>query len=157
MATTPWFRLPREVQRREQDRTLREWVRREVVPFSRFWRDRIAGVDVTDVESLARVPVATEAELAGAGGPGNPALLLSPTEDQFKANAPRGELIAAARQAGGRGTTGRREAIWHRYKAVHVHEAGVDRLLAIGADRARAIAETTMATVRDRVGFLPRA
>ena len=47
MATTPWFRLPREVQRREQDRTLREWVRREVTPFSRFWRDRIAGIDVT--------------------------------------------------------------------------------------------------------------
>lgn len=136
MATTPWFRLPREVQRREQDRTLREWVRREVTPFSRFWRDRIAGIDVTDVESLARVPVATEADLAGAGGPGNPALLLSPTEDQFKANAPRGELFAAARQAGGRGTTGRREAIWHRYKAVHIHEAGVDRLLAIAYTRA---------------------
>lgn len=35
--------------------------------------------------------------------------------------------------------------------------AELDRLLAIGADRASAIAEHTLATVYDRVGFVPRA
>jgi tryptophanyl-tRNA synthetase len=34
-------------------------------------------------------------------------------------------------------------------------EAELDRLLAVGAERARAIATATMARVRDRVGFLP--
>ncbi|PZF64396.1 tryptophan--tRNA ligase [Curtobacterium sp. MCBD17_013] len=34
--------------------------------------------------------------------------------------------------------------------------AELDRLLAVGADRAESIAETTLATVYDRVGFVPR-
>lgn len=136
MPTPPWFRLPRDVQRREQDRVLRDWVRREVIPFSPWWRDRLAGVAVEGVADLARLEAVTEADVAGAGGPGNPALLLSPTEDQFKANASRADLVAAARAAGGAGTTGRRNAIWHRYKPVHVHEAGVDKLLAIAYTRA---------------------
>ena len=35
--------------------------------------------------------------------------------------------------------------------------AELDRMLAIGADRAAAIADATLATVYDRIGFLPRA
>ncbi|HUG83075.1 MAG TPA: hypothetical protein VMM13_00850, partial [Euzebya sp.] len=136
MPTTPGFRRPRADLRRDQDLLLREWLTREVVPFSPFWADRLRGVAATDVSALHAVPVALEADIAGAGGPGNPALLLSPTEDAFKTHAPRAELLAAARQAGGRGATGRRQAIWHRYKPVHVHEAGVDRLLAIAYTRA---------------------
>ncbi|WIB62618.1 MULTISPECIES: tryptophan--tRNA ligase [unclassified Curtobacterium] len=34
--------------------------------------------------------------------------------------------------------------------------AELDRLLAVGADRAESIAETTLATVYDRIGFVPR-
>ncbi|CAN5162248.1 hypothetical protein BH23ACT9_BH23ACT9_32940 [soil metagenome] len=136
MPTTPWFRRrPGELQR-EQDLLLKQWITREVIPFSPFWAARLRGVAVTDVASLQVVPVIGEADIASAGGPGNPALLLSPTEDQFKKHAPRGELLTAARQAAGRGATSRRQAIWRRYKAVHVHEAGVDRLLAIAYTRA---------------------
>lgn len=136
MPSTPWFRRPRADLRREQDRLLRAWLKREVVPFSPFWADRLRGAAISDVRSLEVVPAAVEADLAGAGGPGNPALLLSPTEDGFKKHAPRAELLAAARQAGGGGATGRRQAIWHRYKPVHVHEAGIDRLLAVAYTRA---------------------
>lgn len=136
MPTPPWFRLPRAVQQREQDRRLQDWLRREVVPFSPWWRDRLAGLDIGSAAELAALEAVTEADVAGAGGPGNPALLLSPSEDAFKANASRAELLAAAREAGGSGTTGRRNAIWWRYKPVHVHEAGVDRLLAIAYTRA---------------------
>lgn len=135
MPETPWFRRPRQELQRQQDRLLRDWITREVVPFSPFWADRLRGVLPTDAASLQVVPVATEADIAGAGGPGNPALLLSPTEDQFKAHAGRGELLRAARQLGGRGATGRRQAIWQRYKPVHVHEAGIDRLLAVAYTR----------------------
>ena len=44
-----------------------------------------------------------------------------------------------------------------RHAELSKDPAELDRLLAIGADRARTIAETTMDTVRDRVGFLPPA
>ena len=44
-----------------------------------------------------------------------------------------------------------------RHAELSKDPAELDRLLAIGADRARNIAETTMDTVRDRVGFLPPA
>ncbi len=138
MATTPWFRRrPKELER-EQARVLREWLRGEVLPFNRFWADRLRGVEkaVSHVGALDVVPVADEADLAGVGGPGNPGLVLSPTEDQFKRHARRGDLLDAARRAGGSGATGRRQAIWYRYKPVHVHEAGVERLLAIAYTRA---------------------
>lgn len=135
MPETPWFRRPREELQRQQDRLLRDWITREVIPFSPFWADRLRGALPADADSVRVVEVATEADIAGAGGPGNPGLLLSPTEDAFKAHAGRAELLRAARQLGGRGATGRRQAIWQRYKPVHVHEAGVDRLIAVAYTR----------------------
>ena len=42
-----------------------------------------------------------------------------------------------------------------RYAELSADPAEVERLLAVGGDRARAIAADTMATVRERVGFLP--
>lgn len=135
MPPIPWFRLPRETIEREQSRLLAEWLTREVVTFAPFWRERLAGRRLRGIDDALSLPVVTEAQIAGAGGPGNPALVLSPTETQFKRHASRQELAEAARQAGGRGASGRRQAIWHRYKPVHVHEAGVDRLLAIAYTR----------------------
>ena len=35
--------------------------------------------------------------------------------------------------------------------------AQLDKLLAIGAEKARAVASTTLATAYDRIGFLPAA
>jgi tryptophanyl-tRNA synthetase len=45
--------------------------------------------------------------------------------------------------------------IRERTEKMLADEAGLDRLLAAGAARAREIASLTMTTVRDRVGFLP--
>ncbi|RBQ16571.1 tryptophan--tRNA ligase [Spongiactinospora rosea] len=47
--------------------------------------------------------------------------------------------------------------IRERTEKLLANEAELDRLLAIGAERAGAVARVTMATVRDRIGFLPRA
>jgi tryptophanyl-tRNA synthetase len=47
--------------------------------------------------------------------------------------------------------------IRERTEKLLADEAGLDRLLAAGAAKARAIAAATMARVRDRVGFLPSA
>jgi tryptophanyl-tRNA synthetase len=47
--------------------------------------------------------------------------------------------------------------IRERTEKLLADEAGLDRLLAAGAEKARVIAAATMARVRDRVGFLPSA
>ncbi|SDG68001.1 tryptophanyl-tRNA synthetase [Sinosporangium album] len=46
--------------------------------------------------------------------------------------------------------------IRERTEALLADEEKLDRMLAIGAERARAVAAETMTKVRDRVGFLPR-
>jgi tryptophanyl-tRNA synthetase len=78
-----------------------------------------------------------------------------------------GESVAAleARYAGGGYGTFKKELaevvvdaltpIRERTEKMLADEAGLDRLLAAGAARAREIASLTMTTVRDRVGFLP--
>jgi hypothetical protein len=138
---TAWsFRAP-VAMARDQRRLLGAWLADEVVPFSAYWGQRLAGVDVTAPDVLSRVPVTEEADVAGAGGPGNPALLLLPSEDAFKRHAGRGELLAAAREVGreagrgGGGVEARRAALFRRYKPVHVHEAGVAALLAVAYSR----------------------
>ena len=79
--------------------------------------------------------ISEEADVAGAGGPGNPALLIAADEVAFKRHASRRDLSQAAAEVGGHGVEGRRAAMLRRFKPVHVHEAGVDRLLAIAYTR----------------------
>lgn len=134
MADARWDRRPPSVIERERERLLREWLDTEVIPFNAFWARRLAGGRV-DAAELARLPVAEESELALAGGAGNPALLLTPTEDGFKRHAGRADLFAAAREARRSGAEGRRLALFRRYKPVHVHEAGVTHPIAIAYTR----------------------
>ena len=134
MPHRPWSHRPVAELRRESNRLLAEWIAREVRPHSAFWRDRLPAGRIADRAALRELPVVEEAQVAGAGGPGNPALLLNPTEAQFKRHARFGELLRAAREAGG-GPAARRAALWRRYKPVHVHEAGADRLVAIAYTR----------------------
>jgi hypothetical protein len=135
MAGASWDRRSPKALTRGQDRLLAEWLSREVVPYSSFWRERLRDRDVGSVADLRLVDVAEETELAAAGGPGNPALLLSPTEEEFKRNATRAELFAAAREVREAGPDGRRVVLFRRYKPVHVHEAGIARVVAIAYTR----------------------
>src|SRR6266511_2966349 len=48
------------------------------------------------------------------------------------------------------------EPFQRRYHELKEDPGEIDRLLAIGAEKARTVAETTLATAYDRVGFLPR-
>jgi hypothetical protein len=130
-----WDRLGHRARDREQSRLLAEWINREVRPFSTYWGARLEGTKIRSVKDLVAVDVVTEADVAGAGGPGNPELLLLPTEDGFKRHAGRAELIAAAKEVGRGGAEGRRAALFRRYKPVHVHEAGVAQVLAISYTR----------------------
>ena len=130
-----WDRLSPQASLGEQGRLLAQWLDREVRPFSAFWKSRLAGRTIASVEDLRSVDVLDEAEIAGAGGPGNPDLLVLPTEDGFKRHATRGELLAAAREVGQGGPQGRRMALFRRYKPVHVHEAGVASVVAVAYTR----------------------
>ena len=130
-----WDRLGGQAQEREQGRLLSEWINREVRPFSAYWKSRLGGREVDSLEALRALDVVSEAEIAGLGGPGNPELLVLPTEDGFKRNAGRGDLFAAAREVGRGGPQGRRSALFRRYKPVHVHEAGSAAVVAIAYTR----------------------
>lgn len=139
--TAGWGRRPPGVLAREQDALLAEWLAQEVVPFSAFWRQRLGGLQVRGRRDLAGLPITYESDVAGAGGPGNPALLLLPTEDEFKRRAGGRELLSVAREVsaaarrGAGGVSARRLALFRRYKPVHVHDAGVAALLAVAYSR----------------------
>lgn len=135
MDDTGWDRRRVAARDRERGDALARWLDHEVRPFSRWWRERLEGVQIRRLEDLAGVAVLTEAEAAAAGGPGNPSLLLLPTEEQFKRHAERGDLLRAARELRGGGAAARRAAIFRRYKPVHVHEAGVVNLLTMAYTR----------------------
>jgi hypothetical protein len=130
-----WDRLDHRALSREQSRLLSEWVEREVKPFSNFWATRLGGRTIASPDDLRSLDVVTEAEIAGAGGPGNPELLVLPTEEGFKRNAGSRDLLTAAKEVGTGGAAGRRTALFRRYKPVHVHEAGVAHLLAVAYTR----------------------
>lgn len=135
MSENPWDRRPGAAREEAQDRLLAEWLSREVVPFNRFWSQRIGPREITSVRELSTLDVVEESGVAGAGGPGNPALLLMPTEEGFKRHATRLELVAASREVGSGGIEARRAALFRRYKPVHVHEAGVGLVMAIAYTR----------------------
>lgn len=130
-----WDRIAPRTLPREQGRLLEDWVDREVRPFSAYWGSRLAARQMTSLTDLQQLETVFETELAGAGGPGNPDLLILPTEDGFKRHASRAELSAAAREVGTGGVEGRRLALFRRYKPVHVHEAGVAAVLAVAYTR----------------------
>lgn len=130
-----WDRLGGRAQEREQGRLLSEWINREVRPFSAYWKSRLGGRPVDSLEALRGLDVVTETDIAALGGPGNPELLVLPTEDGFKRNASRSDLFAAAREVGRGGPDGRRSTLFRRYKPVHVHEAGIAAVVAVAYTR----------------------
>lgn len=131
---TSWDRRDPRARDRERGAALRAWLDHEVRPFSAFWGERLEGTRIRGLADLGQVPTLDEAETAAAGGPGGPALVLSPDERAFQRHADRGELWRAAWELRG-GKRGRRDLLYRRYQPVHVHEAGVAKLLAIAYTR----------------------
>lgn len=119
----------------EQDRLLVEWLETEVRPYSAWWRERLADVEISGTADLRKVDARDAATLGAAGGPGNPALLLAPSEDDVKRHATRAQLAGIVREVRGGAAEERRIALYRRYKPVHVHRAGVDGALTIAYTR----------------------
>ncbi|WP_336248685.1 hypothetical protein [Stomatohabitans albus] len=124
-----WNELPLDQYRAQQDDSLREWLSQEVIAYAPYWNIRLADLVIQDVDALREVPAATEDDVAGRGGPGNPALMLTPKEREVRQKAGLRDLFGRARH--GTSVQARRDALYHAYKPVHVHEAGVDNVLAI--------------------------
>lgn len=135
MTETAWDRKTPARRDRDAGEDLRRWIDHEVRPFSPWWANRLEGLDLSSLDGLRHVPILSEEEAAAAGGPGNPALLLLPTEDGFKRHADRGDLFTAAGELRKGGPGARRAALFRRYKPVHVHEAGVAVVLAVAYTR----------------------
>jgi hypothetical protein len=135
MAGQSWDFQSADARDQVRDRELASWLAREVRPFSAYWGRRLEGLTIERADELAQLAVTDEAEFARAGGPGNPDLLVLPTEAQFKRHSSFTELVAAGREVGGGGANARRAALFRRYKPVHVHEAGVAEQLAVAYSR----------------------
>lgn len=87
------------------------------------------------MEDLQWVPTLREIDVRGAGGPGGPALVLRPREDDLKAVASPATLWRLATSVLRAGPTGKRRAILVDYKPVHLHRGGRDRGLTIAYSR----------------------
>lgn len=137
--TAPWDQRPPEEHQRVADLVLSQWLP-AATTFSTHWSERAAqlgfepGQAMTRAD-LARFPGVREADLRGAGGPGGPALLMRPTQDQVKARASASTLQAIASAVRRDGADGERRAVLAEYKPVHVQRGGADDDLAIASSR----------------------
>lgn len=136
-----WNELPLDQYRARQDHSLREWLSKEVIAFAPYWNIRLADLVIESVDALKELPAATEDDVAGRGGPGNPALMLTPKDRAIRQPSGLRSLFGRANKEDQ--SNQQREALHHAYKPVHVHETGVDKLLAIAwssADLERGLA-----------------
>lgn len=135
-----WNELPFDEYRSHQDLALRQWLDEEVIAYAPYWQVRLKDLVIPSVEALKDIPAASEQDVVSRGGAGNPGLMLTPTEADMRQRASLRQLFSRMRQ--GTSVTARREALNYRYKPIHVHESGVDALLAIawsGQDLDRAL------------------
>ncbi len=111
-----------------------------VASYSPYWGERFgrASLDPAAVSSLAelrKLPPIREADIAGAGGVGSPALLMRPKEDEVKAMAAGNVILEIARGIRRAGMEGKRLTLLQEYKPIHLHRGGRDDELAIGYSR----------------------
>lgn len=137
--TAPWDQRPAREHERVAALGLAQWLP-AATSFSGYWADRSRQVGLepgaaSSREDLARFPTTHEADLRGAGGPGGPALLMRPTQQQVKARASSSSLLQIASAIRREGNEGQRRTVLEEYKPVHVHRGGADDDLAIASSR----------------------
>lgn len=133
-----WDRRGLDEQRRVQDLTTGRWIR-AAASYSRYWGEhlRTAGIDpaaVDGVGGLTAIPTVRELDVRDVGGPGSPALVMRPSEEDLKSTGDLGDLLAIARRIRG-STDDKRHAILRDWKPIHVAASGRDGLLALAYSR----------------------
>lgn len=134
-----WMTRAPDEQMRISGLALKSWLP-AATTFSPYWRERatIHGLEpanLTTIEDLASFTTVTEGQIRGVGGPGGPALVMRPTEQQVKARASGSLVLKLAASIRAEGADGKRMALLTEYKPVHVHRAGVADDLVIAYSR----------------------
>jgi hypothetical protein len=136
--TAPWDRRSAAEHRRVAAMALEAWLP-TAISFSAYWSERAAevggGERPTTEADLLRFPPVREADVRGAGGPGCPALLMRPTQEQVRARASSSTLFRIARAIRQDGGDVERRTLLEEYKPIHVHRGGADDDLAIAYSR----------------------
>lgn len=135
----PWDRRSSSEHARLQRLLLQQWIV-TAADYSPYWNDRfdaapVAASKVESPEDLLRLSPIREADVAFAGGPGGPALLMRPTEAQVKATADSSTLMEIARRIRRDGAGGKRLVLLQEFKPIHVHAAGRDGALNVAYSR----------------------
>jgi hypothetical protein len=137
--TAPWHARSRAEHDRVEELVLGRWLP-AATTFSAYWADRAAQLGrapdtlVSRADLRAFAPV-REGDVREVGGPGAPALLMRPTQDQIKARASSGVLLSVAGSIRRQGADGERRVILEEYKPIHIHRGGADDDLAIAYSR----------------------
>lgn len=134
-----WDRRSASEHERVEQLLLQRWLP-EVAAYSPYWGERVAelgvAVDAFDSrEDLARLAPIRERDIASAGGPGGPALLMRPTENQVKSRAGRSLVMRLAAGLRRAGPAGKRLELLLEYKPIHLHRGGAEGDLPIGYSR----------------------
>jgi phenylacetate-coenzyme A ligase PaaK-like adenylate-forming protein len=123
----PWDGLPARDQVRLQEALLREFVRRQVYPFSRFYRKVFeqAGLkpgDIRRLKDLERIPLTSREQFRADGDPSRPfQALLRPDDHSFRSWAHRSLMWKTARERLLRGDEAAERVLAEEYKPVHLH------------------------------------
>ena len=137
--SAPWDRRTPDEHQRVAALTLSSWLP-AATSFSAYWSHRTTELGahpdlLTSADDLLRFRPVREDDIRDVGGPGCPALLMRPTQDQVKARGSSSVLMSMANAIRREGGDGERRAILQEYKPIHIHRGGVEDDLAIAYSR----------------------
>lgn len=136
----PWDRRSPSEQRRVESLLLGSWLP-QAVSYAPHWTAvaEHLGLDPERLDGgrddLVGLPPSRQADLAGTGGPGAPALVMRPTEAQVKARSDTSTLVAIAQAIRSEGAGGKRRTILEEFKPLHIQRGGIHDQLAIASSR----------------------
>lgn len=134
-----WDRRSRAEQERVEGLVLASWLP-QALTYAPHWSAVADGLGLDpagldDAGGLRRIPPSRQADVAHAGGPGGPGLLMRPTEGQIKARSDRSTLWRVVRSLRSEGAAGKRRTLLEEFKPVHLHRAGVHDELGVASSR----------------------
>lgn len=139
MVADDWMTRDPSEQERITSLALASWLP-AVTTFSPFWKERaqLVGADPQDLTSrkdLERFAPVTEDEIRDVGGPGGPALVMRPNQQQVKARADSSLVMKLASSIRSEGAEGQRRLLLEEYKPIRVARGGAAGALAIASTR----------------------
>lgn len=135
----PWDRRSRAEQQRVTNLLLESWLP-QAVTYAPHWAAVVEELGLTrDAlerrRDLGRLPASRQADVATAGGPGAPDLVMRPSEAQVQALSKTSTLMRIAGAIRSEGAAGKRRTLLEEFKPIQVHRGGVNDQFAIASSR----------------------